>query len=99
MSSMHEQCRQWAENGPAVVPTTSALTFAGKVAFSYAEPIAVMDRPKVYMSRAKFSVTTSKHQSVLGGQCAIAGLEVVYIDHEELRKMAGARSPRSYVTR
>ena len=54
------------------------------VIYSYAEPIGIIyPMERCIMRSRKFSVTTSKHQSLVAGTCAGQGLDVVKEDNDE----------------
>lgn len=73
--------------------SSGSLTFDGRFVYSYAEPIAVLNDGTLYVTTARFSVTTSKHRSVVAGGFAVAhGIAPDYgtadIDHGDLRALA-----------
>ena len=87
-------------NGETGIRTHGALTFSGDVAWSYAEPVAVRDGAILYVTDAKFSVTTSRHTSQVASQWAIAAAPVTghdgdynvrRVDHGTLRQMVTER--------
>lgn len=58
-----------------------ALSFEGNYGFSYAAVVARKIAPGVVeVTTRKYSVTTSKHTSLLAGQLVIAGWDVRYAD-------------------
>ena len=72
---------------------TDALSFRTYAAFSYAEPIAIVDSSGVLLvTDARFSVTTSKHTGLVAGTWAIEhGSDTVRtVDHSTLRARARA---------
>jgi hypothetical protein len=83
--------RIWAEKlGDVELTTYGSLTFDGLVAWSYAEPVAVLDPETntAYVTRGRFSITTSGHTGTVGAACAIAGLDIQDRSHGRIRKLA-----------
>jgi hypothetical protein len=95
-----DAANQWVANG-GPVRTQCALTFTPTVAYSYAEPIAILDTDPATGARSlmysdatgakKFSMTTSHHISYVRGAAAVAGLQVVEVSHETIRELAKNR--------
>jgi hypothetical protein len=80
--------------------SSGSLTFDGVYVYSYSEPIAMLDGGTLYVTTARFSVTTSKHGSAVAGGFAVAhGVAPDYgvadIEHGDLR--AHARAAGRYV--
>ena len=73
--------------------TRAALHFQGDVAMSYDEPIAVRVGTALYVTTARFSMTTSHHRGAVDGQWAVEnGSEtVINTEHGEIRRMARER--------
>lgn len=72
---------------------TGALNFRTYAAFSYAEPIAIVDSSGVLLvTDARFSVTTSKHTGLVAGTWSIEhGPDTVRtVDHADIRARARA---------
>lgn len=72
--------------------TASALSFRGRAVYSYEEPIAIRseDGSTLYVTTARFSVTTSKHRTIVAGAFAVArGADrVVDVEHAAIRAQA-----------
>jgi len=73
--------------------SSGSLTFDGQFVYSYSEPIAMLDGGTLYVTTARFSVTTSKHRSAIAGGFAVAhGIAPDYgtadIEHGDLRGRA-----------
>lgn len=73
--------------------TACALNFRGDVAYSYDEPIAVRVGTILYVTTAKFSMTTSHHRGQVAGAFAIAhgSDRVIDTPHREIRQHAISR--------
>ena len=88
-----------ANGGP--VRTNCALTFTPTVAYSYAEPIAVLDTDPATGARSlmysdatgdkRFSMTTSHHIGYVRGAAAVHGLNMVEVSHDTIRELAAGR--------
>ena len=76
--------------GGGPVRTHSTASFAGDVAWSYAEPVAVADREErvLYVTRAGFSVTTAKHRNAVRRAAERAGWLIIEQTHGTIRAMA-----------
>lgn len=88
----HEAAHIWAKDNTPDYRGT-ALTFDGDVAYSYAEPIAVREGDTLYRTTARFSVTTSRHNTIVTGRFAVmhGSDKVIDIDHGTIREMTRKR--------
>ena len=73
---------------------TAELHGKDMVIKSYAEPIAIIKGNKAFVSRHKYSATTSQHQSAARGYAGLKGLELVDVDRATAHKLAGSAPGR-----
>ncbi len=84
-----EIAQRFAKGATSGRTGNKTIYIVGDVIYSYGPhwPIAVRKGNQAFINGDKYSVTTSKHTSLVAGQLAIEGFETVRISEEELFRL------------